>query len=166
MTGSLSGHPFPVDRLDLCASQLRDLGWGDHLVANFPGISDWLDRLSAEAPAATEPQETFLRKAVTLLSGDITKVAAAHIADPLLPEAYDLISAELNELVAAGIPPSRLTAGTPSSWDLVLAGWQTAIAVRGDTPMSITAAAEDRPFNGFLLKSLEIAKITEIWDES
>jgi hypothetical protein len=166
MTGSLSSHPFPVDRLDLCASQLRDLGWGDHLAANFPSISDWLNRLSAEAPAATEPQETFLRKAVTLLSGDITKVAGAHIVDPLRPEAYDLISAELNELIAAGVPPSRLTAGTPSSWDLVLAGWQTAIAVRGDTPMSITAAAEDRPFNGFLLKSLEIAKITEIWDES
>lgn len=112
------------------------------------------------------PQETFLRQAVTLLSGDIARVAAAHVADALRPEAYEAISAELNELVAAGIPPSRLAEGIPSSWDIVLAGWQTAIATRGDAPMSISAAAEDRPFNEFLLKSLEIAKITEVWDES
>lgn len=166
MTGSLSSHPFPVDRLDLCASQLRDLGWGDHLAVNYPTICDWLQQLSTDAPASTEPQETFLRQAITLLSGDIARIAALHVEDSLRPEAYDVISAELNELVAAGIPPSRLAGGIPSSWDLVLAGWQTAIATRGGAPMTIAAAAEDRPFNEFLLKSLEIAKITEVWDES
>lgn len=166
MTGSLSSHPFPVDRLDLCASQLRGLGWEDHLAANFPTICAWLEQLRADAPAPAVPQETFLRQAVTRLADDIAKVAAAHVSDPLSPDAYGVMASELNELVAAGIPPSRLAGGIPSSWDLVLAGWQTAIATRGDAPMSISAAAEDRPFNEFLLKSLEIAKITEVWDES
>lgn len=166
MTGSLSSHPFPVDRLDLCSSQLRGLGWQDHLAANFPMICTWLQGLSADAPVPAGPQETFLREAVVLLADDIAGIAAAHVGDPLRPDVYGEMSSELNELIAAGIPPSRLTGGVPSSWDLVLAGWQTAIATRGDTPMSISAAAEDRPFNEFLIKSLEIAKITELWDES
>lgn len=166
MTGPLSSHPYPVDRLTLTLSQLKDLGWSEYLTDHCPGICQWFEDLRADAEMATDPQETFLREAVSLLAPVISKVAAAHVAEALLPEAYASISSELTELVAAGIPPSRLTGGTPSSWDVVLAGWQTAIKSRGDSPRSIGQAAEDRPFNEFLLKSLEIAKITEVWDES
>lgn len=166
MTGPLSSHPFPVERLSMCSRQLERLGWSDYLAEHYPTICAWLKELSDNEPPPADPQEAFLREALEILADDIADVAAAHVEIPLQPITYGAISVELVELLSAGIPAARLGSQVPSAWDLVLAGWQAAISSRGDKPASISASAEDKEFNDFLVKALEVARITEIWDES
>jgi hypothetical protein len=163
--GFMGSHPYASDRIRLATEQLAALGWERHIADRTPNISRWLAALSTGAVVATDPREEFLRGAVTLLAPTIASAASRHVKATLNPDEYADMSSELLELVEAGIPPSRLSVGIPSPWQIVLAGWEVSLKMNGDHARSIGLAVGDRGLLEFLVKSLELARVSALWEE-
>lgn len=163
--GSLGKHPFPFLRIDQSLRQLDKLGWTNHLADQAPTIRAWLETLVAAGPAAEPGADAFLREALDLMADSLWDTALEHVREPLEPTGYARVSDDLAIHVRDGIPPSRLTAQIPTPWHMILAGWEAAIATHGDTGETLATAVSDAAFNEFLVKCIEITRITDIWDE-
>jgi hypothetical protein len=163
--GALGSHPYAADRLRLSVEQLKALGWGDYLAAATPTILMWVESLQRATPPPATPQEEFMRGAVSLLAPAVAKVARDHVDPVLDPEDYASISPELLELMEEGIPPSKLSSGIPSPWQIVLGGWEVGLRNRGDAPPSVGELVGDRGLRDFLVKSIELARVSSLWEE-
>lgn len=162
--GTAGTHPFPVDRIALTLEQLTGLGWQAHLETRARDLTSWLTSLGGGAASHASPQEEFLRGALPIVAPAISAVARAQVRSPLDSARYAETSAELEDLLERGIPPSALSPIRVRPWEIVLAGWEVALRNGGAPPRSLGAAVADRSFNAFLVKSLELARVTELWE--
>ena len=162
--GGLGSHPFPAERVRFTLSQLDSFGWQGYLGTHSAMVTDWLRTLESNRPSTPSPEEEFLTESVALMESAIASIAAQHVVSRLDVSEYSKCSAELCELFDAGIPPSRLQHGVPTPWQLILCGWEVALQHYGNSSRSLGQAVSDRAFNAFLIKGIELVRITQLWD--
>lgn len=164
--GQLGTHPYPSDRVALTLKQLHDLGWREHLENIAPNITRWAEDLRQPIDT-TDPRERFLRGAIDILEPALLDVAREHVRHALRPKAFQEIEDELDERVDVGIPPAQLTSGAPASpWAIILSAWLNRIRALDDRPDALAQATADRVFNAFVLKAIEMSRITTLWENA
>lgn len=164
--GSLGTHPFPADRIRFALEALRSLGWGDVLDGRVPALTTWLTGVSAMETEPTDPLERFLRLGLRSLESSILEVAQENVADPLAPSDFADLDSRVMELVDAAIPPSQVGTVPVPPWVIVLAGWLYRFSHDGDVAETLASATGDRVFNEYLLKAIEMSRVTSLWGET
>ena len=163
--GSIGTHPYPADRISFTLGQLTQLGWADRLESESPNVRNWLTELVKATGAPAPGAERFLREAIGLLETAVYEVARDSVSAALMPTDFAEVANELKELFAVGIPASRVSGRAPGPWEVVLGGWESSLRALDDSPQSLTKTAGDAALNHFLVKCLEIARITQVWNE-
>ncbi len=161
--GSLGTHPFPADRIRFALASLRTLGWGDVLAERVPDLLAWLTEVSAPEGEPTEPREQFLRLGLRSLEASILTVARSQVAKPLTPAEFKNLDSRVMELVTLAIPPSQVGVDPVPPWMIVLAGWLYRFGADGDQAETLAKAAGDTVFNEYLLKAIEMSRVTSLW---
>lgn len=161
--GSLGTHPFPADRIRFAVESLRTLGWGAVLAERVPGLLAWLTDVSTAAEEPTDPRERFLRLGLRSLEASILTVARSQIAKPLTPGDFENLDSRVMELLNLAIPPSQVGVDPVPPWMIVLAGWFFRFRADGDRAETLAKATGDTVFNEYLLKAIEMSRVTSLW---
>ena len=164
--GSLGTHPFPADRIRFALESLRTLGWGDVLAERVPDLLAWLTEVSSPAEAPADARERFLRLGLRSLEDSILTVAHSQVANPLTPAEFDNLDSRVMELVNLAIPPSQVGVDPVPPWMIVLAGWLYRFSSDGDHAETLAKATGDTVFNEYLLKAIEMSRVTSLWRET
>ncbi|MCA1696727.1 MAG: hypothetical protein LC749_19505, partial [Actinobacteria bacterium] len=164
--GSLGTHPFPADRIRFALESLRTLGWGDVLAERVPDLLAWLTEVSSPAEAPADARERFLRLGLRSLEESILTVARSQVANPLTPAEFDNLDSRVMELVNLAIPPSQVGVDPVPPWMIVLAGWLYRFSSDGDHAETLAKATGDTVFNEYLLKAIEMSRVTSLWRET
>lgn len=162
--GSLGAHPFPADRIRFALESLREIGWGDVIDDRCPNLIAWLANIVTTTPEPSEPQEKFLRLGLRSLESTILAIARQHVTDALTPNEFANLDSRVNELVDAAIPPSQVGVEPVPAWMIVLAGWLYRLAGEGDAAETLAKATGDAEFNEYLLKAVEMSRVTALWN--
>jgi hypothetical protein len=157
-------HPFPADRIRLTLSQLDSLGWTSFLDERAPVLTTWLKSLAEDAPEPRTSEEAFLRAVVESFKEPLLSVAQEHVGSQLREPEYSVVTEELEELLLMGIPLGRLDSGKPDTWHIILAAWLIALRRHGEEPAGLAKSLADTKYNRFLVKSLELTRVAELWD--
>jgi hypothetical protein len=160
--GDVGTHPFPADRIRLTLDQLDQLGWSPLLEEKTPKVLDWLRNIQ-QAADPTDHHERFLRGAVDIVAPAIFEVAKKHVGAPLDASEAGRLLPSLMEHFDVGVPPVQLDEGPISSWLILLAAWIHQFHRHGDQSTTVAKAVDDSELSDFLVKALEMARITEIW---
>lgn len=155
-------HPPPRDRLRWALRFLDRLGWHDYLTATVPRCYDYLAADRQTSVPEPEPYETFVRETVDHHVDLVLDVVLEHLPEILTPDGYfaDDRRFGIVEAFRLGYVPA-LEGATPNLWAVLLAGWIAWLA--DDDPLRIPAAVADAGVNAFLIKTLELVEITELW---
>lgn len=161
--GALGTHPFPADRIRFALESLRTLGWSGVLSERVPGLVAWLTELSAQDDEPADPRERFLRQGLRTLKPSILAVAQAQVSGPLSPTDFESLDSRVMELVNLAIPPSQVGVDPVPPWIIVLAGWLYRFEADGDHAETLATATGDTAFNAYLLKAIEMSRVTSLW---
>ena len=160
--GTLGSHPFPAHRIQLCIEQLVQLGWSEVVSGTCPQTLAWLQTLSAPPPSG-DPYEDFLRGSIEIVKEPTFEVAKASARSQLDPVTFQGLSKPLCELMREGIPPAQVDDAAPDPWAITLAAWIHQFDRMGDSPETLASAVADGPFNEFVHKSIEMARVLQLW---
>jgi hypothetical protein len=114
---------------------------------------------------STDPRERFLRLGLRSLEASILVVARRQVTKPLTPAEFENLDSRVMELVNLAIPPSQVGADPVPPWMIVLAGWLYRFGADGDHAETLAKATGDTVFNEYLLKAIEMSRVTSLWSE-
>jgi hypothetical protein len=160
--GETGSHPFPADRIELTLSQLDDLGWSKLLQEKTPQVVAWLKSIE-QPPDPSDHLERFLRGAVKLVAPAIGEVAKQHVSTPLNAADAERLLPSLSEHYAVGVPPVQLEGKAVSSWLILLGAWLHQFQRHGDQPATVAIAIDDNQLSDFVIKAVEMSRISEAW---
>lgn len=161
--GSLGTHPFPADRIGFALESLRATGWGDVLAERVPGLLAWLTEISTPEEEPSDPRERFLRLGLRSLETAILSTAQGQVTNALAPADFANFDSRVMELVNLAIPPSQVGLEPVPPWMIVLAGWLHRFSVDGDRAETLATATGDTVLNEYLLKAIEMSRVTSLW---
>lgn len=163
--GQLGTHPYPADRLRITLDQLEAGAWKPLIGEECAAIVDWLDGLAAAPAAYGNPLEASLRESTKLIAPAIVAVAEAHIDARLQADDFAVVWPSLRDYLDAGIPPAQVSTHLPSPWQIVLGAWLFQLRRHGSDATGIARAVADSEFNRLILKSVEMARVLQLWEE-
>jgi len=161
-----SSHPPDRLRVAFCLKVLEQHGWLPEMLRWHPKILEWMIALSADAVSPRSSKDRFLTAAIDLVTSDLVRVATSRVPEAFRPNDHDENLTEALLMLAEGIPPVSLSTPTLSVWQIVLCGWISGVTSGGNIPRAINSAAVDVSLNALLIKTMEMVKIVELWEQS
>lgn len=158
-----SNHPDPAQRIAMTLRQLSENGWDGPLLRLAPGITSWLRDVVTTPPAVDTPRETFLRSLVDISVEKIIEIARSYIDQPFEFGVYSPVEEEVRTLIHHGIPPAEVAGASLSPWQVIVGCWLHGIVVHSDTAEGITLALDDAELSQFALKTVEMARVLQLW---
>jgi hypothetical protein len=164
-------HPPSSLRTRFLLERLKSWGWRPILDAAVgSNILSWIDQ-RASVPQEVGGKDYFitLERALEELASKIEEEVVNHLgAARFVPDHYldaeERPAKELLDLLDHRVLPVQTADGSPAtSSAIVLAGWFYSLSHVADEPDSLVAVINDREFQRFLTKSLEMCAILEHW---
>lgn len=157
-------HPDPAQRLKLVLAQMEAYEWTSALEGRTPRTIEWLVQVSETPPSATlTPRDAFLRSLVDLALDPVRAVAHDYVDATLEWSTYEPLEAEVQSLIAAGIPPAEVGGVPVSPWIIITAIWLHALSVLEDEPSSLARPVFDADLTLFTLKAVEMSRVLSLW---
>jgi len=157
-----STHPPPRKRIALMLDHLDSLGWAP-IMSRYAGpLDEWLRHSVANGPAYSEERD-FLVWMLETTASDLRSLVGRQLdSHSLTPD--DAVLEEIDELLAAGIPPAQSHIGTIDPRSVSLGCWLHALQNAGGDITSLPLAADASGIEGLLSKGLEMAALVNAWD--
>jgi hypothetical protein len=133
---------------------------------HVPNIYQWCRNLGNSVTLNGGPIETGLRAAIGATEPAITKVALDKTSNGIDVSAFSAKLPEFREWFSNEVPPVKLSASVPTPWEIVAAAWIFELNRLGDTAEALVMTSSNVYLNRFLLKSIELAGIHQLWSET
>jgi hypothetical protein len=158
-------HPPIRQRIRLLLAQLDELGWRSLLARASTEIDDWFRARAGETHTYMDIPARFCVDALTSLSGEICNVVSSHVGDlTFRAKNFAPVRKEINQLLAAGIPPSQTLKQKPIDRSAIIFGsWLFAVDQAGGGLDALAIAADVPQLSCLLPKALQDAAILEAW---
>lgn len=88
------------------------------------------------------------------------------MTNSLTPAEFANFDSRVMELVKLAIPPSQVGLEPVPPWMIVLAGWLHRFTADGDRAETLATATGDTVFNEYLLKAIEMSRVTSLWSST
>jgi hypothetical protein len=165
-TTSIGAHPYPRDRIAYCLRILDRRGWTPFMKEQIPNIYEWCRSLGNSVALSGGPIETGLRAAIGATEPAITEVALDKTSNGIDVLAFSAKLPEFREWFSNEVPPVKLSTSVPTPWEIVAAAWICELNRLGDTAEALVMTSSNVYLNRFLLKSIELAGIHQLWSET
>jgi hypothetical protein len=157
-------HPPPQLRVEFILRILDEQGWMSHIRHRAPAIAEWAVDFSGEAPAGADNQLSFLWNA-----GKASTDGLIALARSVVPRVMEPGISARNVHQAARhfrhlVLPVDLPRTASTEWEFVLGAWLLALTDRGLWADSIPSVPFDTRLNGMVMKTIELSRIAELWD--
>jgi len=156
-------HPQERDRVKHCLDLLDQLNWTPFVESRFPEVFAWVKEISTNVMPSKSPKESFLREGLKLALPAIDSVAQANVGAPLKATSIDEIMIEALDLLSEGIPVVEVNGEPITTWQATLCGWSLGWSVHGESVDALSTAVHDASLNRLILKTIEYARIKEMW---
>lgn len=160
---SVTTHPSERDRARFHLYLLDHLGWTPFLEQHAPQLTSWFRDISSSPVLANTPQERFLRGALASIEDLAATMAIDHVGSAAMSPEVAPSFEEHVHWVGEGVPMVEYDGTLLDPWQVVLAGWVSALRSHGDAPASLPAAVGEAPFNALIVKMLEHSSVTSAW---
>lgn len=159
----VGSHPHERDRIRHCLDLLEDLGWSPFLADHFSDVIEWATGIASLERESKSEKESFLREALQIALPAINQVARSYASQGLDPSVAEAVIGEALPLLRRGIPCVRIDNRTIGTWEATLCGWAAGWELHGKSVDALPAAVHDRSLNRLILKTIEYARIQEMW---
>ncbi len=158
-------HPPTRQRIRLLLAQLDGLGWQNLLAEASNEIDGWFRARASENHEYKDISARFCIDAVSSLAGEVRNMVSSHVGDlTFWARDFTQVREEIDQLLAAGIPPSQTLAreGIDRA-AIILGSWLFAVGRAGGGLDALAIAADVPQLSRLLPKALQDAAILEAW---
>jgi hypothetical protein len=160
-----SEHPPTELRISLCLEVFRRSGWLSVLEHHAPDLSAWLEGIGSRRPkAGSNANVLFLYEAAELLLSEIVDLARSEISEVFEPdEASSRRVLEATRHFRRSILPLSGSETNHFNWEVLLGAWLFALETREFASSALAAIPHDSQLNGLVIKTVELARIEQLW---
>ena len=159
-------HPQERDRVQHCLDLLGQLGWNPFIRMRFPEVFDWATEIAIRTVPTRSPKESFLREGLKLALPAIDSVARTNVKSALSTADIDDVLSEAIGFLKEGIPVVEANGAPISTWQATLCGWTLGWSTHDGSVKGMSTAVHDPDLNRLVLKTIEYARIKEMWAAS
>lgn len=159
-------HPPVMLRLKLLLRLMDNWDWGPVTDQEIPTIRAWMKEIS-ERPMrpGTESYYNHLDQILGRFDDQIqAEVEQTLAVSRFTRPVYEQEAGQLRALLDHHVLPAQLDdKSSPNLKTIVLAGWLAALSSAGDEPEALVKIVDNRTYQRFLAKALEMSTVLRTW---